>query len=335
MRRREFIGLLGATGLSFPGPGYAQTKAELPVVGLLTPLKSDTTAAKDRVAALRKGLQEEGFVEGTNYSLAVRFSEGDSSRMPQLARELGALNPRVIVAVGAGGGIDAVRLTFPELPLVFAGFAADPVALGIVQSYAHPGGMITGNVMNAVGGDETMTQKRIGLFKQLVPDVTRLGVIASDAAITSLNDRDALQKVATEFGFELSHYDFKTLDDLESAFAAALRDDVGAFYIAPEALLFANMSRIVTFVTASHKPSVGPFPEWGRAGLLMSYGSDPLDQVRHAGIYAAKILKGAKPSDLPIEQASKFTFVINLKTAEALGITVPPNLLALADEVIE
>ena len=335
MRRREFIELIGSAALSFPRPGHARTKADLPVVGLLGPLKSDTTAAKDRVVALRKGLQEEGFVEGTNYSLAIRFSEGDSSRMPQLARELGALNPRVIVSVGAGGGIDAVRRSFPELPLVFTAFAADPIAFGLVQSYAHPGGMITGNVMNAVGGDETMTQKRIGLFKQLVPDLTRLGVIASNAAIAALSDKDALQKVATEFGFELLHYDFKTLDDLEGAFAAALRDDVSAFYIAPEPLLAANMSRIVTIVTASRKPSVGPFPDWGRAGLLMSYGSDPLDGVRHAGIYAAKILKGAKPGDLPIEQASKFTFVINLKTAKALGITVPPTLLALADEVIE
>lgn len=273
--------------------------------------------------------------EGTNYSLATRFSEGDPGRMPQFARELGALHARVIVSVGAGGGIDAVRRTFPELPLVFAGLAADPVALGVVQSYAHPGGMITGNVMNAAGGDETMTEKRIGLFKQLVPDVTRLGVIASNAAITALNDKDALRKVATEFGFELVHYDYKTVDDLEGAFAAALRDDVGGFYIAPEPLLAANMSRIVTIVTASRRPSVGPFPEWGRAGLLMSYGSDPLDQVRHAGVYAGKILKGAKPGDLPIEQASKFDFVINLKTAKALGIVVPPTLLALADEVVE
>jgi putative ABC transport system substrate-binding protein len=333
MQRREFIGLITAV-LSFPRPGYAQTKTELPVVGLLVPFKSETDTAKDRVAALRKGLQEAGFIEGTNYSLAVRSAEGDPGRYPQLARELGALNPRVIV-VTAGGGIDAVRRPFPELPLVFIAFAADPIAFGLVQSYAHPGGMITGNVMSAVGGEETMTQKRIGLFKQLVPDLTRLGMIASDAAITALKDKDALLKVAPELGFELLHYDIKTLDDLEGAFAAGLRDDVSAFYIANEPLLTVNMSRVVTFVTASRKPSVGPFSDWGRAGLLMSYGTDPLDLWRHAGIYAAKIVNGAKPGDLPIEQASKFTFVINLKTAKALGVTVPPTLLALADEVIE
>lgn len=256
MRRREFIGLIGTAALSFPRPGYAQTKADLPLVGLLSSIKFDTTFAKDRVAALRKGLQEEGFVEGTNYSLAMRFSEGDSNRMPQLARELGALNPRVIVVVGAGGGIDAVRQSFPELPLVFTAFAADPIAFGLAQSYAHPGGMITGNVMSAVGGEETMTQKRIGLFKQLVPDLTRLGVIASEAAITALKDKDALLKVATEFGFELLRYDFKTLDDLEAVFAAALRDHASAFYIAPEPLLIANMSRVVTLVTATLSPAL-------------------------------------------------------------------------------
>jgi putative ABC transport system substrate-binding protein len=331
MQRREFIGLITAA-LSFSRPDHAQTKSELPVVGLLMAYKSETDTTKARIAALRNGLQEEGFVDGRNYSLAMRFAEGDFNRMPQLAAELGALNPRVIVVIGAGGGIDAVRRSFPELPLVFTAFAADPIALGLVQSYPHPGGMITGNVMNAAGGEESMTQKRIGFFKQLVPDLTRLGMIASHAVV---KEKDALLKVATELGFELLHYEIRTPDDLEGAFAAALRDDVSAFYISSDPPLFANMSHVVTFVTASRKPSVGPFPDWGRAGLLMSYGTDPLDGVRHAGIYAAKIVNGAKPSDLPIEQASKFIFVINLKTAKALGVAVPPTLQAFADEVIE
>jgi putative ABC transport system substrate-binding protein len=332
MRRRDFIGLLGAAGLSFPRPGFAQTKTDLPLVGLLLST-ADNAQSKTRIAALRKGLQEAGFIEGTNYSLAVRFAEGDYNRLPQLGMELGALNPRVIVVVG--GGIDAVHRPFPEIPLVFTAFALDPVALGIVQSYVHPGGMITGNVMNAVGGEVTMTQKRIGLFKQLVPNLTRLGMIASEAAVALLKEKEALQKVATELGFELVHYSLKTIDDVEAAFAAGLRDDVGAFYISGEPLLIANLSRVMTFVTASRKPSVGPQPDWGRGGLLMSYGTDPLDGLRQAGIYAAKILNGAKPGDLPIEQASKFTLVINQKTAKALGIVVPPTLLALADEVIE
>jgi putative ABC transport system substrate-binding protein len=332
MRRREFIGLIGTAALSFPRPGFAQTKTDLPVVALLLPT-ADNTHGKTRIAALRKGLQEAGFVDGTNYSLAVRFLEGDFNRVPELARELGALNPRVFVTVGFAGG--PMRRSFPDIPLVFTAVAADPIALGLAESYAHPGGMITGNVMNAVGGEETMTQKRIGLFKQIVPNLTRLGMIASEFAVAVLKEKDALRKVATELGFELVHYSLETIDDVEAAFAAGLRDDVSAFYISGEPMLIANLSRVISSVTASRKPSVGPYPDWGRAGLLMSYATDPIEGVRHAGIYVGMILKGAKLGDLPIEQASKFTLVINQKTAKALGIVVPPNLLALADEVIE
>jgi putative ABC transport system substrate-binding protein len=310
----------------------------LPIVGLLLNYKPDTTIAKERITALRKGLQEAGFIEGTNYSLAVRFAEGDLSRWPQLAKELAALKPRVIVSVAyiAGAYVSGAVLQFaPDLPLVFTAIAADPIALGWVQSYAHPGGMLTGNVMNAVGGEETMTQKRLGLFKQLVPGLTRLGMIALPSGAVAIKEKEALQRAAAQFDFEFVPYDLNTVDDLESAFAAGLRDDVNAFYISGEPRLFANLPRVMSFVMASKKPSFGPYPDWGRSGLLMSYSTDPLDGVRHAGIYAAKILNGAKPSDLPVEQASKFTFVINLKTAKALGIAVPSTLLALADEVIE
>jgi putative ABC transport system substrate-binding protein len=333
MQRREFIGLVGAAALNFPRPGYAQTSTELPVVGFLLPQKTETATAKDRITVLRKGLQEGGFIEGMNYSLAVRFTGGDLNLVAQIAEELGALGPRVFVVVGSG--VDVIRRSFPEIPLVFTAISADPLAFGWAQSYAHPGGMLTGNVMNAVGGEETMVQKRIGLFKRLVPDLTRLGMIASDIAVATLKEKDALQKVAADLGFELIHYRLKTIDDLEGAFAAALRDDVSAFYISGEPLLSGNLARVMTFVTASRKPSVGPYPDWGRAGLLMSYATDPRDGVRQAGVYAAKILKGAKPGDLPIEQASKFTLVINQKAAKGLGIVVPPTLLALADEVIE
>jgi putative ABC transport system substrate-binding protein len=265
----------------------------------------------------------------------MRFAEGDLKRYPQLAKELGALNTRLIVVVGSLYGMEDFYRAFPEMPLVVTAIAADLVALGHVQSYVHPGGMITGNVMNAVGGEETMTQKRIGLFKELVPNLTRLGTIAPADGVLARNEKDALQKVSARMGFEVVHYDISTLDDLDGAFAAGVRDDVNGFYISGEPLLFSNLPRVMRSVAASKKPSVGPYPDWGRSGLLMSYSTDPLDGFRRAGAYAAKILNGAKPGDLPIEQASKFSFVINLKTAKALGIAVPPSLLALADEVIE
>jgi putative ABC transport system substrate-binding protein len=333
MRRREVIGLIGAAALSFPRLGYAQAKTELPLVAVMLVHKSDTTAAKERISALRKAVQEQGLIEGTNYSLAVRFAEGDFTRLPQLARELGALNPRVFVTIGFGAS--PAQRTSPEIPLVFTGVAADPIALGWIQSYAQPGGMITGNVMNAAGGEVTMTQKRIGLFRQLVPSLTRLGMIAPANGVLAMKEKEALQEVATQLGFEFVFYGLNTIDDLEGAFAAGLRDDASAFYISGEPLLSANLARVMSFVTASRKPTVGPYPDWGRAGLLMSYATDPNDGVRHAGSYVAKILSGAKPGDLPVEQASKFTFVINVRTAKALGIVVPPTLLAIADEVIE
>jgi putative ABC transport system substrate-binding protein len=346
MRRREFIRLTGAAALGFPRTGYAQARTDLPVVGFLLPQKPDTKGAKDRVTALRKGLQEAGFIEGMTYSLAVRFAEGDMNRYPQLVRELGALKPRVIVTAGYASG-NFSRLV-PDVPMVFTGLAVDPIEVGLAQSYTHPGGMTTGNVMNAMGGELTIAQKRIGLFKELVPNLARLGMIApayveKEALQTqkvvqgwlAMREKEALQKVSVQLDFEFVLYDFDTIDDLESAFAAGIRDDVSAFYISTEPLLAGNLSRVISSVMASHKPSVGTIPDWGRAGLLMSYATDVIDGVRHAGIYAAKILNGARPGDLPIEQASKFTLVINRKTANALGITVPPTLLALADEVIE
>lgn len=160
-------------------------------------------------------------------------------------------------------------------------------------------------------------------------------MIAPTHGLLALQEIDALQKAAGRLGFEVVRYDLNTIDDVESAFAAGIRDDVTAFYISGEPLLVAHMSRITGLVAASGKPSVGTYSDWGRSGLLMSYATDLVDQFRRAGIYAGKILHGAKPGDLPVEQASKFILVINLKTAKALGITVPSTLLALADEIIE
>jgi putative tryptophan/tyrosine transport system substrate-binding protein len=330
MGRREFIGLIGTAALSFPRPGYAQTGAGLPLVAVLL---QDTPGRGKGIAALRLGLQQAGFIEGTNYSFAMRFAYGDFKRLPSLAKELGTLKPRVIVASSNAAGV--VHRVLPDLPLVFTAIAADPIAIGLAQSYARPGGMATGNVMNAIGGEEAITEKRIGLFKELVPGLTRLGMVGTTKDLVSVAEQNALRKVAGNLGFEFVHYPIEKLDDLEGAFASGLREEVSAFYISGGSLLFNLMSRVMPFVAASGKPTVGVYPEWARAGLLMSYSSDLLDGWRHAGTYVAKILGGTKPGDLPIEQPSKFTWVINLKTAKKLGIAVPPTLLSLADEVIE
>jgi putative ABC transport system substrate-binding protein len=330
MRRREFIGLLGVAALGLPRPSHAQAKSDLPLVGVLFPGPPDVL--RDRVAALRRGLQEAGLIEGKNYSLAIRFANGDLSRMPSLASELGDLKPAVIVVAAFA---NTAHKVLPEMPLVFTGYAADPIASGLAQSYRRPGGVVTGNVMNAAGGEEDIAQKRIGLFKALVPNLTRLGLIAPLEGLLVNKERDALKKVGAQFGFETLHYSLRNIDDLESAIASGLRDDVSAFCLSGEPLLITNLSRAVPIIAGSGRPTVGPYPEMTRAGVLMSYSSDLSDGFRHAGTYVAKILGGTKPGDLPIEQASKFTFAINLKTAKALGIAVPSTLLALADEVIE
>jgi putative ABC transport system substrate-binding protein len=220
------------------------------------------------------------------------------------------------------------------LPLVFCSYAADPIKAGFAESYVRPGGNTTGNVMNAVGGEEALTQKRMGLFKELVPELKRLGFIGT-TSILAVAELNALRSVAGHFGFDIVHHAIRGLDDVEGAVASSNSDAVGALYVSGEPLLYNNMARVLPFVMVSGRPTLGTYPEWGRAGLLMSYSADLLDDFRRAGIYAAKILGGEKPGDLPIEQASKFILVVNAGTARRLGIGVPPTLLTVADEVIE
>lgn len=333
MRRRDFFSVVTIATLGLVRSALGQGKNNLPTIALLLPMKEGSDLAKLRLAAFRAALEAEGFTEGSNYSLVTRFLEGDFSRVEPVVREMGMLKPKV--AVIAAMGISAFHQLYPDTPVVFTGVAADPIALGWVQSYVHPGGMMTGNVMNAVGGEETMAQKRLSIFRELLPDANIIGIVGSGTNPLLVKEKEALHKISAQFGFEILHYDIKSADDLESAFAAGVGDAIGAFYISGEPLMFANLSKVIAFTIASRKPTFGPYPEWGRAGLLMSYAQDPLDGYRNAGAYAVKIIKGAKPSDLPVEQASRFVLVLNKRTARSLGISIPPHLLALADEVIE
>lgn len=317
----------GAAVVAFPWRAFAQK--ELPLVAVLVP--GNAKLANERLVAIRQGMREAGLAEGTHYAFALRYADGVFDRLPALARELAALKPRLVVASAAAAV--AVHNTVPELPMVFTSYAADPVKAGFAQSYARPGGNTTGNVMNAVGGEETVTQKRIGLFKQLVPTLERLGFIGTATSILAVAELAALRRVAGHFGFELVHHPLQGLDDIESAVAASSKDGVSALYVSGEPLLYNNMARVLPPVLASGKPTVGTYPDWARAGLLMSYSADLLDDFRRAGIYAAKILGGEKPGDLPIEQADKFVLVVNARTARQLGISVPPTLLA--DELVE
>jgi putative ABC transport system substrate-binding protein len=324
MKRRQFSMLAGAGALAWPA--FAQ--GALPLVALITP--GSEIQAAERIVLLRAGLREAGLVEGVNYAFALRFAGGVRERLDGLILELGALKPRVIVSAGIGL---VVKQLLPDTPHVFTAIAVDPVKLGLVNSYAHPGGNTTGNVLIAANADKSMTLKRIELFRQLQPNFRRLGFLGTNTVMLAVDELDALRSIARRFGFELVHHPMRTIDDIEPAVAASGQDGVDALYLSGEPLLIANMARVVQAVAASGKPAVATYPDFGRAGILMSYSADLADGFRRAGIYTARILRGEKPGDLPIEQASKFVLIVNAKTAKQLGIHVPPTLLA--DEVIE
>jgi putative ABC transport system substrate-binding protein len=339
MQRRQFISLVGAAA-AWPLKASAQQGARLPLVAVIIPFGEDM--ANERTSALRLGLKQAGLVEGTHYSLALRFANGDYARLPDLAKELDALKPRVFVVTASATAIGVTRKQAPNTPLVFASIAADPIAAGWAETYARPGGMMTGTVMNAVGGEESLTSKRIGFFKELVPNLTRLGMIGfadSVNPISSVNlaipERNALRNASAQLGFELLSYDIRSLDDFDAAVSSGLRDDVSAFYISGDPRMNLNIPRVVASLAKSGKPTCAVYPFWPRAGLLMSYSTDPNDGMRRSGFQVAKIIQGAKPGELPIEQAVKFTLSINQKTAKQLGIIPSPNFLAAADEVIE
>ena len=336
MERRKFMQLAGAAAIAWPLPALAQKAAGLPLVAVLLPSPEDR--AVKFVAALRDGLKQAGLVEGTHYVLAVRFANGDMSQLPKLAKELDALGPRVFVT--GANATPVVHQQAPNTPLVFTGVAVDVLALGWADSYARPGGMMTGNVQNAVGGEEAITTKRIGLFKELMPNLTRLGMIGfanGGGGLLANLEHNGLRKASSLLGFEVLRYDLQglSLDGLDDAVSAGLRDDVSAFYISGGFVVLGHIPQVVASVAKSGRPICGVYPEFARAGCLMSYSVDLEYGFRLTGTQVAKILEGTKPGDLPIQQADKFSLVFNLKTAKALGVTVPDKLLTIADELIE
>ena len=329
MERRKFLQLAGGAAMACPLPALAQLSANLPLVALIGAGPEQVATA--RVASLREGLKQAGLVEGRDYRLTLRFANGDYARLQEYVKELDGSKPRVYVVLG--GGVGLTHQLVPNTPLVFTSIAVDPIAVGWAESYARPGGMITGNVQNALGGWESVFTKLLGFFKEMVPNLTRLAVIELAENLKLWGDLP--QKISGQMGIEISTYPLRTVDDIEDAITAGQRDGVSAFYPSTDARLTPRIPQIVASLAKAGKPSCGPYPAWARAGLLMSYSTDWEDQARRAGGQVAEILRGAKPGDLPIEQANKFTLVINLKTAKALGIAVPATVLALADEVIE
>jgi putative tryptophan/tyrosine transport system substrate-binding protein len=321
-----------AMGLGWPGRAAAQPASVLPLVAVLWPGRPETEVAFD--AAMRSGMKDSGFVEGTNFTFVMRYANADFARLKPLASELAGLQPRVIIT-GSDEAVLAAHGAAPTVPLVMASVAGDPVALGLAQSYPHPGGSVTGWTMSASGGEEALTGKRMGLLKELLPGLARLGLIIVTDTRSGISTQNGATAATARLSLDVLTLPVRTLDDIEAAFAAGLRAEVGAFYIEGAPLTFTNRAKVAELAARAGKPTLGGFPEQARAGLLMAYSADLVDIWRRSGEYVVKILAGAKPGDLPIEQPSKYAFVINLKTAKSLGLVIPPALLARADEVIE
>jgi putative ABC transport system substrate-binding protein len=326
MRRREFITLLGGAAATWPFTARAQRGGKkLPTVGLLG--ASTRSNWNHWTAAFVRRLGELGWIEGRTVAIEYRWAEGSSERFAEIAAEFVQLKVDVVVTVGSA--VAAVKQATSTIPIVFA-IAVDPVGTGIVASLARPGGNITG--LSTQTAD--LTGKKIELLRELLPGLRRLATIANIGYSGSVAEIGEVQAAAGKLGLDVITLGIRRAEDIASAFGS-LKSGVQALYVCPDALINANHARINALALGARLPTIHPFRDYLGAQGLMSYGADNVDLFRRTGDYVDKILRGANPSDLPVEQPTKFEFVINLKTATALGLDVPPTLLARADEVIE
>jgi putative ABC transport system substrate-binding protein len=328
MRRRDFISLLGGAAATWPRAVRAQQPA-LPVVGFINPGSAD--AAAPRVAVFRKGLNENGYVEGQNVTVEYHWLEGHYDRLPALMADLVRRQVAVIATPAFAQAALAAKAATATIPIVF-GVAEDPVRLGLVASLARPDGNATG--MNLFTTEAVA--KELGLLHGLVPKAVRIAVLVNPAnAATTEPTLREVQEAAPAIGLQIQILNATTIGEIDVAFASLAHERPDALFVAPDG--FFN-SRRVQFVTLTAVNKI-PAAYWDRdivaAGGLMSYGTDVADSFHQVGVYTGKILKGAKPADLPVVQSTKFVFAINLQTARALGIEVPPAVLSIADEVIE
>jgi putative ABC transport system substrate-binding protein len=326
MKRRDFITLLGGAAAAWPLAARAQ-QPQLPVIGFLSPLSPNERG----IVQFRRGLEEAGYVPGQNVVIEFRWANGQLARLPELAADLVRRRVAVIVASGASGSALAAKAATSTIPIVVAG-GADPVRLGLVASLNHPGGNITGvtSILNQLAG------KRLSLLSEFVPQATTFGYLVSGRGVEDPeHDTSDLLAAARAHGWRIIVAEYRPVDGgLEAAFAALVQQQVSGLVVSAFPLAINNRQNILTLAARHKIPAIYPQPVYAREGGLMSYfGGIPLRQV--ALDYVSKILKGANPADLPIMQPTKFELVINLKTAKTLGLTVPPTLLAIADEVIE
>jgi putative tryptophan/tyrosine transport system substrate-binding protein len=324
MRRREFIALLGG-GATWSLAGAAQTSSKIARVGVIM---GGTPAAGGHIfEAFRQGLRQLGYVEGQTIALEVRWAEGRYERLPELVAELVRLKVDVLVVGNSPAALAAKNAT-RTIPIVM--FAGDPVGLGLVASLARPGGNLTGLSYFNV----ELNSKRLELIKQLVPGLTRVAVLRNPMVAIHATFWQETAAAAEKLGVALQPIQVRGPEDFDAAFAAA-RDNAQALLALDDAMTIAYRSRVVALAASSRLPAMYGFREFPDDGGLMSYGPNFVILFQRAATFVDKVLKGAKPADLPVEQPTKFELVINTKAAKALGLTVPPSLLARADEVIE
>ena len=325
--RRELLIALGAGALAWAGAARAQAPVKVRRIGLLSPLSPSDTALWHQ--AFRLGLRDLGWVEGKNISIEYRYAEGRSDRLPDLAADLVRLKVEVIVVPAATAALAAQKAT-KAIPIVVAA-AGDPVATGLVESLARPGGNITG--LSQMGPE--LVGKRLELLTEMVPKLSRVAVLWNPQGAASTLYWKELQPPARQLGVQLHSLEVRSLNDFDQAFEDATRVRAGALFITGHPVFTTNLKRIAGLAAKSRLPSIFHFSEFADAGGLATYGPDRADMFRRAATYVDKILKGAKPGDLPVELPTRFELVVNLKTAKALGITIPQSLLVRADQVIQ
>jgi len=327
MNRRQIIAALGGS-VAWPLAARAQQPA-MPVVGFLNSASPDTTA--DFLRAFRQGLKDTGYVEGENLAIAYRWAENQFDRLPELAADLVRRKVVVIAATGGPPSTLAAMAATTTIPIVFTA-AEDPVRLGLVASLARPGGDVTG--VNLVSAE--LAAKRLELLRELVPAATRVVVLVNPANATNTETtlRD-VEPAARSMGLQIQVLNASTSREIDAAFATIARERPDALFVGIDSFFTPRRVQMVQLAARHAVPATYSGRQYAEIGGLMSYGANLADAYRQVGAYTGRILKGAKPADLPVVQASKFELVINAQTARMLGITVPPTLLALADEVIE
>jgi ABC-type uncharacterized transport system substrate-binding protein len=328
MKRREFITILGGAAATWPLSLRAQQPA-MPLVAVMSPLSASTAARN--LSALRDGLRKLGYTEGRNITMESRFADGKAERFSPLVADLVALKPAVIL-VGSTAGILAAHKVTRTIPLIWFGSVDDPVALGLVDSFARPGRNVTGFLLSSDAG---MVTKRLELLLEAVPGVSRIGVLLAPDYATADGTLKWISPAARGLGVDIGVFEVQSDAELETAFATAVRDGMQALYVSEAPHLLTRRAEIAAKVASVRLPAMYSFREYVQSGGLMSYGSDLPDLYRRAAAYVDKVLNGASPGELPLQSAEKFELVINLKTANALGLTIPPALMARADDVIE